>query len=75
MEKKKKRSAVQYSFNTRTTIYCHKWVSMAEMPTSGDMKKGDSLFFHNPPPPEFQRTTPRKFDLYQKPPALPFIQK
>ena len=29
----------------------------SEMPTSGDLKSGDCLFFHYPPP-EFQRPSP-----------------
>ena len=32
------------------------------MPTSGDLKSGDCLFFTTPPPPEFQRLAPRKID-------------
>ena len=34
-------------------------LSLPEMPISGDLKSGDSLFFIPPPPPtEFQRTPP-----------------
>ena len=32
-------------------------LSPPEMPTSGDLKSGDCLFFH-PPAPEFQRPPP-----------------
>ena len=28
------------------------------MPTSGDLKSGDSLFFTTSPPPKFQQTSP-----------------
>ena len=54
-------SAKESSTNQCCTIYIHyannyyhKRVSIVEMPTSGDLKKGDSLFFHtHPPPPNF----------------------
>ena len=40
---------------------------MAEMPTSGDQKKGDSLFFHTPPPRiSTDYPPPQQFDLYRK---------
>ena len=36
-------------------------LSPPEMPTSGDLKSGDCLFFHHPPP-EFQRPPPLEID-------------
>ena len=50
------RSSIQYDFHGGANAL---WRS-AEMPTSGDLKSGDCLFFTTPP--EFQQPPPRKID-------------
>ena len=38
-------------------------LSPPEMPTSGDLKSGDCLFFHHPPPPLEIDPAPNRNDL------------
>ena len=37
-------------------------LSPPEMPTSGDLKSGDCLFFHHPTPPRISTTPPLEID-------------
>ena len=48
------RSSIQYNFHGGANALWHS----AEMPTSGDLKLGDCLFFTTPP--EFQHPPPPK---------------